>query len=185
MAKRKKQEVKRTRNEVLQIRYHLYREMGYSAKEASKLRKWSLDVSGIKVKSIEKTKRGKKYNFVKNKYYRRAISKTRKVEINTKLYIEEMKRLENDTVYSNWGMYTSDKRYEDRSMRMVYEIKKDLKLNEKQSYYALFLMTEYDVSYEQVKEMIKTDPNFELYKREYNKSKKRIKGNIKKVKKAR
>ena len=64
---------KKSRNEILRLRYQLYRSLGYSSAEARLLRKRSLDVSELKTKTVDK-----KIAIVKNKDYYKIAKPKRK-----------------------------------------------------------------------------------------------------------
>ena len=140
----------RSTNEIRRIRYAVLREAGYTPKEASRLRSKPIDVRNIQLDKDGNVKRG--LNFKR---------KSRVVGID--LDYDYFKKLENDTVYSRFGMITQDKRYKDRVMRTVQAIQTDTDCNEKQSFYLLWFMIESDMSYEEAKRELLGSKKWEMY----------------------
>ncbi len=140
----------RSTNEIRRIRYAVLREAGYTPQEASRLRSKSIDVRNIQLDKNGKIKKGLNYK-----------RKTREVSVD--LGADYFKGLENDTVYSQFGMITQDKRYKDRTMKVVHAIQKDTGANEKQSFYLLWFMIESGMSYEEAKRELLSSKKWELY----------------------
>ncbi len=140
------------RNETYKKRYHVFRDMGYSAKEATRLRSRALDVDNIKLDNSG--------NVIKKNNFKRTV-RTHSVES----YIDKMSTKPNDTVNTRWGMYTHDKRYKDDTAKMVRVIQKDLRINNKQAYYFLYIMTTNNLTYEQTKEQLMSNQLFEMYRK--------------------
>lgn len=140
------------RNEVYKKRYHVLREMGYSAKEASRLRSRALDVDNIKLDNSGKV--------IKKNNFKKAV---RMHSIDT--YITDMSTKKNDTVNTRWGMYTHDKRYKDDTAKTVRIIQRDLRINSKAAYYFLYIMTTNNLTYEQTKRQLMSNQQFEMYRR--------------------
>ncbi|MEM1973681.1 MAG: hypothetical protein QXN68_02705 [Thermoplasmata archaeon] len=150
--------------------------MGFTSKEASKLRSRSLDISGVRLDKngeIIKTRIDKHGNTIKDRNYSKVL-RTSKAVVNTRIYKEDMDQVKNDTIYSRWGMYTQDKRYRDKTARVVKFIEKDLRATNKQAYYVLYFMQQSGMSYEDVKKQMATDETFEMYQKAKN-EKKRVK----------
>ena len=140
----------RSKNEILRIRYAVLREAGYTPKEASRLRSKPIDVRNIQLDKNGKIKKGLNYK-----------RKTREVSVD--LGVDYFKGLENDTVYSHLGMITQDKRYKDRTMKVVRAIQTDTGANEKQSFYLLWFMIESGMTYEEAKRELLSSKQWELY----------------------
>ncbi len=170
--------MKKNYNKTVRIRYHFYRDLGYSSIEARKLSKRKLDLSIFKIKDER---------VVKNKVFREykksvkvPVSKTTKVnkeltnarESSYKIVRQFKKADENDTTLSSWGRMTSDKRFRDDTAKTVNKIQKSLNISNNQAYYFLYLMYNDNMSWSEVKRQMKVDPNFEVYKKlnyRYNK----------------
>ena len=140
----------RSKNEIRRIRYALLREAGYSPQEASRLRSKPIDVRNIELDERGKVKKGLNY-------------KRKSRSIGVDLDINYFRGLENDTVYSQFGMITQDKRYKDRTMKVVRAIQHDTGANEKQSFYLLWFMIESGMSYEAAKRELLSSKQWELY----------------------
>lgn len=140
------------RNEIYKKRYHVLREMGYSAKEASRLRSRALDVDNIKLDDNG--------NVIKKNNFNKVV---RMHSVDT--YINDMSTKKNDTVNTRWGMYTHDKRYKDNTAKTVRIIQRDLRINNKQAYYFLYIMTTNGLTYEQTKQQLMSNQQFEMYRR--------------------
>ncbi len=140
------------RNETYKKRYHVLREMGYSAKDATRLRSRALDVSNIKLDNNG--------DVIKKNNFKR-VARTHSVET----YIDKMNTKKNDTVNTRWGMYTHDKRYKDDTAKTVRIIQQDLRINNKQAYYFLYIMTVNNLTYEQTKQQLMSNQQFEMYRR--------------------
>lgn len=140
------------RNETYKKRYHVLREMGYSAKDASRLRSRALDVDNIKLDAGG--------NVIKKNNFNKVV---RMHSVDT--YINDMSTKKNDTVNTRWGMYTHDKRYKDNTAKTVRIIQRDLRINNKQAYYFLYIMTTNGLTYEQTKQQLLSNQQFEMYRR--------------------
>ena len=140
----------RSKNEIRRIRYALLREAGYSPQEASRLRSKPIDVRNIQLDENGKIKKGLNYK-----------RKSRSIGID--LDVNYFNGLENDTVYSQFGMITQDKRYKDRTMKVVHAIQRDTGCNEKQSFYLLWFMIESGMSYEEAKRELLSSKKWEIY----------------------
>lgn len=140
----------RSKNEIRRIRYALLREAGYSPQEASRLRSKPIDVRDIELDKNGKIKKGSNYK-----------RKSRSICVD--LDVNYFKRLENNTVYSQFGMITQDKRYKDKTMKVVQAIQRDTGANEKQSFYLLWFMIESGMSYEEAKRELLSSRQWEIY----------------------
>ncbi len=140
----------RSKNEIRRIRYALLREAGYSPKEASRLRSKPIDVRNIQLDKNGKIKKGLNY-------------KRKSISIGVDLDVNYFKGLENNTVYSQFGMITQDKRYKDKTMKVVQAIQRDTGANEKQSFYLLWFMFESGMSYEEAKRELLSSKKWEIY----------------------
>ena len=151
LTEKQKQDRKKKYLETLRIRYNLYRDAGYTPDEARKLRFKALDVSNIKTDK----KTGK---IIKKTNYKRA-----KNDLTVDRYVNDVKEIENDTIYSRWGMLTQDKRYRDDTVRIVKHLQKRHGLSNDQAYYFLYVMLQSGMSYKQTKEQLLTNKEFEIY----------------------
>lgn len=170
---------KLSRNETLRLRYKFYRDLGYSSKEASKLRSRSLDISTLKVTTDKKTKEKR---FVKNKEYR----ELKKVYKDDKVYNDYREKTKNHkkdnfmiisdyaflTYHDEDNYYKMNKEqknkvkfYQNETSKMVKYIEKDMNATNDQAYYLLYYMYIHDVTYSQAKMQMKYDPTWEEYKR--------------------
>lgn len=160
-------------NKTVRIRYHFYRDLGYSSVEARKLSKRKLDLSIFKIKD-ERVVKDKVFREYKKtvKIPDSKISKTSKTnkeltnarESSYKIVRQFKKADENDTTLSSWGRMTSDKRFRDDTAKTVNKIEKSLNITNNQAYYFLYLMYHDGMSWSEVKRQMKVDPNFEQYK---------------------
>jgi hypothetical protein len=140
----------RSKNEIRRIRYALLREAGYSPQEASRLRSRPIDVRDIELDRNGKIKKGLNY-------------KRKSISIVVDLDVNYFRGLENNTVYSQFGMITQDKRYKDKTMKVVHAIQRDTGANEKQSFYLLWFMFESGMSYEEAKRELLSSKKWEIY----------------------
>lgn len=140
----------RSKNEIRRIRYALLREAGYSPQEASRLRSKPIDVRNIELDERGKVKKGLNY-------------KRKSRSIGVDLDVNYFMGLENNTVYSQFGMITQDKRYKDKTMKVVHAIQRDTGANEKQSFYLLWFMFESGMSYEEAKRELLSSKKWEIY----------------------
>ena len=140
----------RSTNEIRRIRYAVLREAGYTPQEASRLRSKAIDVRNIELDENGKIKKGLNYK-----------RKSRVVGVD--LGVDYFNQLENDTVYSRFGMITQDKRYKDRTTQVAHAIQLDIDCNEKQSFYLLWFMIESGMSYEEAKRELLSSKKWELY----------------------
>ncbi len=143
------------RNELYKIRYNLYREAGYSPSEARKLRGRALDVGNLKL--------DRDGSVPKDTEVFQDIANDLNVGRVSQEHRDYLYKLENDTVYSNWGMYTHDDRYKDDTMRVVTQIQKNLNLSNDQAFYFFYTMVQYNKSYEEVKRELLSNKEFEMY----------------------
>lgn len=143
------------KSEIYKIRYQIYRDLGYTPAEARAKRSHSLDVSPIKLNEEKKVKKNRAYKSIVN-------SMTGPKDV--KKFVNKAWRTKNDTVFSRWGMLTQDERYQDNTQKIRQFIQDDMKISEKQSYYFLYFMTQNKMTYQQTKEEMLTNADFEKYK---------------------
>ena len=141
---------KAKRLETLRIRYAVYRDAGYTAKEARSLRFKDLDVSKVKT-----DKQGK---VIKKTNYKRAIG-----DVKVNIYVSDVKKIKNDTVYSKWGMLSQDDRYKDDTARIVKHLQLKHKLSNDQAYYFIYTMLQGNMTYTEAKRQLLTNKEFEMY----------------------
>lgn len=141
-------------NRLRKIRYQVLRDLGYSVKEAQRLRSRSLpwlDTSGVRINR----KTGK---VIKGKNYQRLVK-----DYDIDDYAERTKTIKNDTVYSRWGMLTSDERYQNETEKYVNYIRKTFNLSNDQAYYFLYMMISNNMTFEEAREQLLTSEQFEMY----------------------
>jgi len=146
---------KPSRNEIYKIRYNLYREAGYSPSEARRLRGRALDIGNLRL--------DRDGSVPKDSEVFRDISKNLNVGKVSQDHKDYLYKQENDTVYSNWGMYTHDDRYKDDTMRVVKQIQDNLRISNDQASYFFYIMVQYNKSYDEVKRELLSSKEFEMY----------------------
>lgn len=141
-------------NRLRKIRYQVLRDLGYSVKEAQRLRSRSLawlDTSGVRIsKTTGKVIKGKNYKKLLRDY-----------DIDD--YVDRTKSIKNDTVYSRWGMLTNDERYQDETEKYVNYIRKTFGLSNDQAHYFLYMMIKNNLTFEEAREQLLTSESFEMY----------------------
>src|SRR5690606_26154196 len=106
------------RNQLYKIRYHALRLLGYSSKEASRLRsRKDIDISRIRI-----NKDGEISKWSLN--IRTKLNHTKKI-VNS--YLKWARTVENDTIYTKWGMLTHDKRYRDKLKKVTKTMEQNFK----------------------------------------------------------
>lgn len=152
-------------NYIRRKRYHFLRSLGLDSKTASRLRNKKINVEKINMR---------KNKVVKDPNYFRLINKVREkypnltalsLKSEIREYTKKYKNVENYGVYTKWGTLTKIEPYKHETNNLVSKIMKMFNANEKQAYYILYLMYEYNQSLEQIIEIIKTDPLYEIYRR--------------------
>src|SRR5690554_1749237 len=141
-------------NRLRKIRYQVLRDLGYSVKEAQRLRSRSLpwlDTSAVRVSR----KTGK---VIKGKNYQRLL---KSYDIDD--YVDYTKTLKNDTVYSRWGMLTNDERYQAETEKYVNYIRKTFNLSNDQAHYFVYMMISNNLTFEEAREQLLTSEQFEMY----------------------
>lgn len=141
-------------NRLRKIRYQVLRDLGYSVKEAQRLRSRSLawlDTSGIRINR----KTGK---VIKGKNYKKLL-KTYDIDD----YVDRTKSIKNDTVYSRWGMLTNDERYRDETEKYVNYVRKTFGLSNDQAYFFVYMMISNNLTFEEAREQLLTSESFEMY----------------------
>src|SRR5690554_2341084 len=141
-------------NRLRKIRYQVLRDLGYSVKEAQRLRSRSLpwlDTSGVRIsKNTGKVIKGKNYQRLLKDY-----------DIDN--YAERTKTIKNDTVYSRWGMLTRDERYRDETEKYVNYVRKTFGLSNDQAHYFVYMMISNNLTFEEAREQLLTSEQFEMY----------------------
>jgi len=141
-------------NRLRKIRYQVLRDLGYSVKEAQRLRSRSLswlDTSAVRVSR----KTGK---VIKGKNYQRLL---KSYDIDD--YVDRTKSIKNDTVYSRWGMLTNDERYRDETEKYVNYVRKTFNLSNDQAHYFVYMMISNNLTFEEAREQLLTSEEFEMY----------------------
>lgn len=150
-----------TRNQLYKIRYHALRLVGYSSKEASRLRSRDIDISSIRINK----------NGEISKYSQKKISKINDTKRVVNNYLKWSRKIENDTIYSKWGMLTQDKRYRDKIKKVAKTMEKNFKnfygnnkgLSNDQIYYFLYFTVQGEYTYEETANQLLTSKEFEIY----------------------
>ena len=143
------------RNELLKIRYQILRDLGYSSKEASKLRNQTKSYE-IEIKNVKIDKKTKQV--IKSKNYKTTL-KNQKINE----FVFKAQDVKNDTTYTKWGMLTQDKRYKDDTARVVKRLERQHKISNNQAYYMLYFMTRNNISYKQARLQLLSNKEFEMY----------------------
>ena len=151
---------KLTQAEIYKIRYHIYRKAGYSATEARKLRSRKLDIEGLKLENGEVPSKNKIFKkLVENIDYNKKIDNFRDY------YYKNVDGDKNDTTYSPWGAITHDKRYKDKTARVVKKLQERHNLSINQGYYMLYMMTTHNMSYQTAVSELLSNEQFEMYRK--------------------
>jgi len=151
---------KLTRAEIYKIRYHIYRQAGYSAAEARKLRSRKLDIGDLRLKNGH-------VPFESETFKRLVYNITdfsKKIDDFRQFYIDNVDGDNNDTTYTPWGAITHDDRYKDRTAKLVKELQDRHNLSVNQGYYMLYKMTTHGMSYKTAVSELLSSEEFETYK---------------------
>jgi len=149
------------------LRYNFLRQIGLSAERARKLRK----SKKINVENLTM----RKNKVLKNEGYNRLLEQVKKeypkisvlaLEPEIKSYIKRYKDVENYGVYTKWGTLTRVEPYKHETYQLVNRIRDVFGANEKQGFYLLYLMYRYNLSLEEIFNIIQTDPLYEIYEKE-------------------
>jgi DhnA family fructose-bisphosphate aldolase class Ia len=89
-------------------------------------------------------------------------------------WIDTALSVKNDTVFSRWGMLTQDKRYNDDTENLVKQLSLKHNLSNDQAHYFLYMMVENNLTYEEAKEQLLSNKEFE----DYDKLKKARRGEL-------
>lgn len=150
---------KLSKAEIYKIRYHIYRKAGYSPTEARKMRSRKLDLEDLRLESGKVPYHHK--TFKKLVGY---IDYGKKIDNFRDYYNSKVVGDNNDTTYSPWGAITHDKRYKDRTARIVKELQARHNLSNNQGYYMLYMMTTHGMSYSTAVSELLSSEKFETYK---------------------
>lgn len=157
-------------NYTTNLRYSFLREMGLYSHRAKKLSRQDR----IKVENLSM----RKNKVVKNEEYHRLLEHVKKeypkvyalsLEPDINKYIRKYKNVENYGVYTKWGTLTRIEPYKHDTYKLVARIREAFSCNEKQAFYLLYLMYQYNQSMDQIFTIIETDPLWEIYEKEGNK----------------
>src|SRR5690606_4914159 len=150
---------KLSRAEIYKIRYHIYRQAGYSAVEARKMRSRKLDSEDLQLINGQIPYESKTF-----KRLVEYVSFNNKIENFRNFYYENVAGDNNDTIYSDWGAITHDKRYKNRTARLVKELQDRHNLSINQGYYMLYMMITHDMSYQTAVSELLSSEEFEIYR---------------------
>ena len=162
---RSNRELKREyNNHTSRVRYNFLREIGLSPDRARQLRKSNkIDVNDLTLRNnkVVKNESYKKlYEQVKKEYPKiSALS----LEPKIKKYVNKYKDVENYGVYTKWGTLTRVEPYKHETYKLVSRIREVFGANEKQGFYLLYLMYQYNLTMDQILNIIETDPLYEQY----------------------
>lgn len=154
-------------NYMTRVRYNFLRGMGLSAERARTFRKHKkINVTALKLHN-NRIAKNKEYNelvnYVKKEYPKiYALS----IEPEVKKFVKKYKNVENYGVYTKWGTLTRIEPYKHETFKLASKIKEVFNCNEKQSFYLLYLMYEYNQTFDQIFDIIATDPLWEIYEKE-------------------
>lgn len=165
---RNNEELRRDYNNYMaRVRYNFLRGMGLKSDRARKLRKHNkINVENL---SLRKDK------IVKNQNYYRLVEYVKKnypkiyalsLEPDVEKYVKKYKDVENYGVYTKWGTLTRIEPYKHETYKLVSRIREAFGANEKQAFYLLYLMYEYNQTFDQIFTIIETDPLYEIYAKE-------------------
>lgn len=141
-------------NRLRKIRYQVLRDLGYSVKEAQRLRSRSLpwlDTSGVRISS-------KTNKVIKGKNYQRLVK-----VYDIDAYADRTKTIINDTGYTRWGMLVNDVRYRDETEKYVNYVRKTFNLSNDQAHYFVYMMIRNNMTFEEAREQLLTSEDFEQY----------------------
>lgn len=149
------------RNQLYKIRYHALRLLGYSSKEASRLRSRDIDISRIRI-----NKNGEISKWSLNQ--KSKLNQTKKI-VNS--YLKWAKNVENDTIYTKWGMLTHDKRYRNKLKNVTKTMEQNFKnfygpgkgLSNDQIYFFLYFAVQGEYTYDETANQLLTSKEFEIY----------------------
>lgn len=154
-------------NYMTRVRYNFLRGMGLKAGRARTLRRHKkIDVTGLKLHR-NKIAKNKEYHelveYIKKEYPKiYALS----LEPDVEAYVKKYKNVENYGVYTKWGTLTRVHPYKHETFKLTGRIREAFRCNEKQSFYLLYLMYEYGQTFDQIFDIIQTDPLWEIYAKE-------------------
>ena len=157
-------------NEIRRIRYHALREAGYTSKKASQLSSRSINIGNLKTDKHGKVDKNnpqfkKLVDNIRFDFFDRPIKPVNFDRINK--IINDYKvfayNLENDTVYTDWGMLTHDKRYRDKTLKVVKMLQQEHNLSNDQAFYMLYYMFQFNKSYSDAIDELLSSRDFEMY----------------------
>lgn len=154
-------------NYMTRVRYNFLRGMGLSTERARTFRRYNkINVTNLKIH---------KNKIAKNDEYNKLVEHVKKeypkiyaltLEPDVQRYVQKYKDVENYGVYTKWGTLTRIEPYKHETYKLVSRIRKVFGANEKQAFYLLYLMYEYNQTFEQIFEIIASDPLYEIYEKE-------------------
>lgn len=145
------------KNLIRRKRYQALRAMGYSSKEAQRMRHIDIDLTGLRFrkstgKLITGTKTNKRLNDIQRYIEKdsvdrgiyKVVAKAKKYDSNPRL---------NKTVYSSWGLVVHGDEHKEATMKAIkrYAIKHDL--TEEQAYYLTYLSYKHGCTLDEAREM--------------------------------
>lgn len=146
------------------LRYNFLRGLGLSAERARKLRSSKqINVENLMLRKNKITKNQEYYKLLEQvkKEYPKINALT--IEKDIQKYVKKYKNVENYGVYTKWGTLTRVEPYKHETYKLAYKNQEIFNANEKQSFYLLYLMYQYNLSLDEIFKIIETDPLYEEY----------------------
>lgn|SRR5574344_613394 len=151
-----RESTKKSHNEVVKIRYQLYRKAGYSSAVARGLSKRSLDVSAIELsKRTGKIKR----NSTTRLFVERMTKSNRLVDD----WSVKVNKVNHENYPTRWGMISHDRRFKGETGNVVTFLKNENHLSNDQAWYMAYIIQEYEIPYETAKTQLIGNNEFEIY----------------------
>lgn len=154
-------------NYITRVRYNFLRGIGLKAERARTFRRHKkIDVTGLKLHKNKIAKNKEYYELVEyvKKEYPKIYALSLESDVET--YVRKYKNVENYGVYTKWGTLTRIEPYKHETYKLVSRIREVFRANEKQAFYLLYLMYEYNQTFDQIFTIIETDPLYEIYAKE-------------------
>jgi hypothetical protein len=158
-------------------RYLVYRALGYNSKTSTALSQRELDVSELEIsKKTGKLKRNKKTkHFLENldyyqektyvNNYNSRVSDYKALYTDDYLNAEKLPYNKSGTVLTFHGMLTHDKRFKGENGKIIQIIKNQNKLTTNQAYYFFYHMTQSGMTYQETREQLLSNKDFEMYEK--------------------
>lgn len=165
MATRKKNKTGLNKALLYKIRYNLLREAGFSPSEARKMRTWG-SKRGVNIDFVKYDKRTGKIKY--NREYYNEVNKLKNVRISKTMlqsFLDNANSIDNDTIYTHWGLLTHDERYRDNTSKLASQLQKTYGWNNDQSYYFIYNAFENGLDFDSNYKELTSSEGFEMYKK--------------------